>query len=374
MPIKSSHSPQVSDLAASIEAVASQPEVRSLLVLACDENGYTAAALDPILKAQDLPLAGGIFPQIILGPTRMEKGHIVVGLRETLQVETIAGLSDLSEDFEARLEALDVDFSDTRTVMVFVDGLSSRINTLVEELFAVFGLEANYIGGGAGSLSLEQRPCLFTNGGLVKDCAVLAFSNLQTGIGVSHGWQELEGPFEVTESDRNTLISLDWQPAFEVYRETVEAHAGNVFASKDFFKIANSYPFGISRLAAEKIVRDPISLGPNKEIVCIGEVPQQAFVHILKGDPASLIAAAKEALRRGRSGYEGRTDRRMVFLVDCISRYLFLGDEFDRELEALSIDEETPRFGVLSLGEIANNRKDYLEFYNKTAVVAVMES
>ncbi|MDQ8188003.1 FIST N-terminal domain-containing protein [Pelagicoccus sp. SDUM812002] len=374
MPIKSSSSIAVSDLASGLAEVASQPGVASLLVLACDGNGYAAESVDPILKAQKLPVAGGVFPQIISGTTRMEKGFVIVGLSEPLQVETIPGLSVVEDGFEDRLESLDVDLSKTRTVMVFVDGLSTRINDLVEDLFAVFGLEANYIGGGAGSLSLEQRPCLFTNRGMVMDCAVLAFTNMQTGIGVSHGWQDLEGPFEVTESRRNTVVSLDWQPAYEVYRETVEAHAGNVFASKDFFEIASSYPFGISRLAAEKIVRDPVSLGPNNEIVCIGEVPQQAFVHILKGDPASLIAAAKEALRRGRDSFEGRVDRRAVFLVDCISRYLFLGAEFVRELEALSIDTKTPTFGVLSLGEIANNRKDYLEFYNKTAVVAVIEA
>jgi hypothetical protein len=29
-----------------------------------------------------------------------------------------------------------------------------------------------------------------------------------------------------------------------------------------------------------------------------------------------------------------------------------------------------PFFGILSLGEIANNKTDYLEFYNKTSVVA----
>lgn len=374
MPIKSSLSPASSELSLSLAAVSSEPEVLSLLVLACDENAYSEAELTPILQSQTLPVVGGIFPQLVLGSSRMEKGHIVVGLKVPLQVETISGLSDASEDFEDRLESLDVDLATTRTVMVFVDGLSTKANVLVEDLFSVFGLEANYIGGGAGSLSFEQRPCLFTNDGLLKDCAVLAFSGLETGIGVSHGWQELDGPFEVTESNRNSLVSLDWQPAYEVYREAVEAHAGNVFADKDFFEVSKSYPFGISRLAAEKIVRDPISLGPDQEIICVGDVPEQAFVHILSGDPASLVAAAKEALRRGKEAFEGRPDKRAVFLVDCISRYLFLEEQFDRELEVLSIDAETPTFGILSLGEIANNRKDYLEFYNKTAVVAVFEA
>ncbi len=370
--VKSSSSPAVSDLSLSLEAVASEPGVVSMLVLACDGNGFREEELSPVLKAQRLPIAGGVFPQLLLGASRLETGHIVVGLGAALQVETIEGLSDPHSNFEARLEGLDINLEKTRTVMLFVDGLSTRINALVEDLFAVFGLEANYIGGGAGSLSFEQRPCVITNKGLLKDCAVLAFSDIETGIGVSHGWQEMDGPFEVTESRQNMLISLDWQPAFDVYRESVEAEAGNVFAGKDFFEVSKSYPFGISRLAAEKIVRDPIALGPNQEIICVGEVPAQAFVHILSGDPASLITAAREALRKGREVFDGREGQRAVFVVDCISRFLFLGEDFERELEALSIDAETPTFGVLSLGEIANSRKDYLEFYNKTAVVAVL--
>jgi hypothetical protein len=32
-----------------------------------------------------------------------------------------------------------------------------------------------------------------------------------------------------------------------------------------------------------------------------------------------------------------------------------------------------PWIGACSIGEIANNRKDYLEFYNKTSVVMLLE-
>jgi hypothetical protein len=62
-------------------------------------------------------------------------------------------------------------------------------------------------------------------------------------------------------------------------------------------------------------------------------------------------------------------------LVDCISRVLFLGPRFGEELQAAhrrlqqAGGPQVPLFGVLSLGEIANNGTYLLEFYNKTFVL-----
>ena len=60
----------------------------------------------------------------------------------------------------------------------------------------------------------------------------------------------------------------------------------------------------------------------------------------------------------------------MQFFIDCISRVLFMEDNFKKELEAVSDGVFT--FGALTIGEIASMGDAYLEFYNKTAVVAVL--
>ena len=59
-----------------------------------------------------------------------------------------------------------------------------------------------------------------------------------------------------------------------------------------------------------------------------------------------------------------------VFFIDCISRVLFLKDRFPEEIHAVR-HKGLPLFGACTIGEIANSGKDYLEFYNKTAVVAI---
>ena len=37
----------------------------SIIILSCDENGFTKEALDPILNNATVPIIGGIFPAIV---------------------------------------------------------------------------------------------------------------------------------------------------------------------------------------------------------------------------------------------------------------------------------------------------------------------
>jgi hypothetical protein len=134
--------------------------------------------------------------------------------------------------------------------------------------------------------------------------------------------------------------------------------------------VAKGFPFGIRKLDSEVVVRDPLFLTPAGELVCVGEVPEGAFVHVLRGDAARLIDAARSARDLAQQSFPAAHAPRFRFVIDCISRSLFLGDRFGEELAA--IDDGLPMVGALTLGEIANSGRDFLEFYNKTAVVGLI--
>lgn len=355
-----------------LTAAESDSQIKANLIMACDANGFKKEKIDPILKKLTKPVFGGIFPEIIHQTEKLEKGTIVVGLKKPAEVHLIPKLSDSNVDYEDVLDEEIPDIPDSKTMFVFVDGFAQRISALIDSLFNIFGLEMNYIGGGAGSLSFVQKPVLFTNEGLVQDAAILALTDYASGIGVNHGWTDVAGPFKITECDRNVIISLNTKPAFQVYKEIVEKHSGKTFTNDNFFDIAKGYPFGISKLGAEKIVRDPISPGENDSIVCVGEVPQDVFVHILNGNTESLVNAAKKALSLAEEGFSPEIEQQVTFFMDCISRVLFLEDEFTKELSAVATPP-VPLIGALTLGEIANSGKDYLEFYNKTSVLGVLQ-
>ena len=310
------------------------------------------------------------FPQIIASGSNISKGTLVVGMEHAVHCVRVDGLNDPEADLDGAVaEAFSgVDCKD-KTCFTFVDGLSSRIAALVEGLFNNLGLVPHYIGGGAGSLSFIAKPCLVTNNGLISGAGVIAVSDVAIGIGVAHGWQPVTTSIKVTEAQGNRIISLNWEPAFEIYKKTIAEHSEQNFDTTPFFDIAKAYPLGIAKLDTEMIVRDPI-MTEGGHIICVGEVPEGSYIYILNGNLKSLVKGAESARDAAWKGMHESGIDKTIFFIDCISRVLFMEDDFYQELNIVS--QGRPMFGALTLGEIANTGNDYLEFYNKTSVVGVL--
>jgi len=361
--------PPDSPVGPALDALEADPDVSGLLVLATDAASPHATDLADGLTGSSLTAFGGAFPQVIAGGTARETGTLLLGLREAPAVTLVEGLSDPGADFDAQLPDLLVE--GYRTAFVLADAFATRTEALVGALFDAYGVEVTVLGGGAGSLSMEQAPCLLTEDGWVEDAAVVAATRAAGSVGVSHGWREFAGPFRVTDADGPVVHLLGDRPAFEVYRDLVEPDVGRELTADNFFQVAKSYPLGLSRFEAEKIVRDPFEPTADGGIRCFGEVPAGSFVHVLKGEPDSLVAAAREAAAAARESASTAGGETLFF--DCISRVLYLGDEFDRELAAVGEGDAGPLVGALTVGEIANSGREFLELYNKTAVVGVVE-
>ncbi|SFX43804.1 FIST signal transduction protein [Marinospirillum alkaliphilum] len=367
--------PDIQAFQAGLEQLANDPTLQSVLVFAADANQWTADQLDPLLQQTRLQVVGGIFPQIIHEQQNYTEGAVLVALPWSVQWQVIPRLSDTQADFDTPLSALADAWEALEgpsTHLVLVDGLATCIATLVESLFINFGLERNYLGGGAGSLSFVQKPCLLTPQGLCMDAALLIRLPLASGIGVAHGWQAISEPMKVTAAHKNLVQQLDWKPAFETYRSLVEPHAGQAFTDSNFFDIAKAYPFGISKLDSEMVVRDPLMLKDQQSMVCVGEVPEGAFVRVLNGTPETLIAAAGQAASLARQAWDAEQTSapQLACFIDCISRVLFMEQQIVEEFAQVAGDY--PLVGALTLGEIANSGRDYLEFYNKTAVLGLL--
>jgi hypothetical protein len=330
------------------------------------------AQLVTALNERDIEFFGGFFPGIIHGATTSPSGAIVVSLPMLTPPILIRGLERPEitiPEFPANLTR---GFTEKATALLFVDGLTTHISHFLSEIFNKLGSAVTYLGGGAGSLNLSQEPCIFTREGAVQDAAVVCFMPLMSRIGVRHGWVDLDGPFIATNTSGTVIRELNWRPAFEVYSRAIEADCGEEITEEDFFALAKRYPFGISTEANEYIVRDPIKAQEGSDIVCVGEIPEHSVLNILKGERENLIAAAACAARDCAIPRGSRP--RGTMIVDCISRMLYLEATFEEELAticntvAAACDGEAP-FGVLSLGEIAGEGDEFLEFFNKTVVV-----
>jgi hypothetical protein len=319
-----------------------------------------------------IPFFGGIFPQVISGNSKHKEGAILRFFPAQNGIKIIQNNLENSP-LENELDDLQVHAADNITIITLVDGLMQNITSIIHSIHNKLGEKGGFFGGGAGSLSLKQGPCLFSQDGFIQDAVILCLVDAESCISVRHGWEQLAGPFVATKTEGNIIHELNWQNAFDIYHQFVSRDQNKNFEAHNFFESSKSYPFGIYRENEEDIVRDPISVTDQGGLVCVGEVPENALLHILKGEPANLIGAAQKAAEEVRLKNK---DNKQVFLVDCISRVIFLEDDFSKELEAarqgLKLTVESDLEGILSLGEIASLGDGSLIFYNKTFVITTL--
>ncbi len=359
---------------------------KSVLILACDSDGWRQAEVDAILRECPLPLFGGIFPAITFNAQVLNSGTLVIGLRDRFDTYIIESVSDEPSKFSELISENLSRFDPANAMFVIVDGLAKNIENLVEELFIHYGSNVTAIGAGAGSLDFIQRPIIFSNRGLLKDAVVVATTSTNTYVGVKHGWEILDGPYLVTESDANHLIAINFQSAFDVYKEAVEKHSSLRFDQEDFFTIAKNFPLGIVSVDGELLVRDPLKV-VNDVLICVGEVPQNSTFYLLKGLNHNLICASGEAAIESKKNKDDANRNTMsknsessdvnnkahsALMFDCISRQLFLQEDYRLAIQSAfnGLDPNTLFLGALTLGEIANSSHGPIELLNKTTVIA----
>ena len=325
------------------------------LLLISEESAFNHAALQEV----NLDCYGAIFPEVIFKKQHYKEGLIALALEHTPIL--IDNITQPIKDIK-RLSSIN-------SMLVFVDGLSASIDSFLVSLFEASDEECVIFGGGAGKLTLKQEPVIFSPQKLTQNSALIIPLEGRVELGVNHGWEFLKGPFVATAAHNNILEQINYEDAFNVYKEIVEQDSGLIFNDENFFDLAKSYPLGIVTYSGEVIVRDPIAKD-EKNLILVGVMPQNSIIQVLKGKNTKLIQAAKNASTEAmKSGDE----KSMAIMIDCISRVLFLEDTFIDEINAVeNVLKGVPLIGVLTLGEIANNSESYINFYNKTCVIGTL--
>jgi len=346
----------------------------SLLVLACYENHFTIKQVNPLLSRCSLPVFGGIYPKLIYKNKLIVQGCIIIGFQQLVEISLLTQLSEFEND-EALEQAIEQSLlkqsllGESDGVLMFYDALIDNAENFIDCLFECLDYPLSIIGGGAGNLAFTQEPCIFTNQGLVFNAIQIVNLKSKMTTAATHGWQILQGPFLVSEAEKHTIKSLDYQPAFNVYKAAVEGASEHRFNENDFFDIAKNFPLGIERLNSKLVVRDPI-LVHEGNVQCVGNIPVNSMVYLLKGSIESLISSAEQAAISVTKKIDAH-DFSATMIFDCISRILYLEDNFTRELDVIAkhCSEQQALFGVLSLGEIANSESGAIRLLNKSTVI-----
>ena len=337
-----------------IEDLPSKLQKGSYLLLIAEETPFLE-----IPKREGVEVCGAIFPHVIFKGKAYASGIIVARLSPSSSFQIVE--MDTSHQL--------CPATDTNSVLAIVDGFSSQIDDFLEEFYSHLNEKTKLIGGGAGKTSLLQEPILFDMHRFYMNAAIIITSTSSIGIGVKHGWKPLIGPFIATECNGNVLEKINFKDAFSVYKESVEKESNLCFENTPFFKISQRYPLGVVRYNKDFIVREPVSTNGN-HLTLVGKIDCNSVLSILKGEEENLLQAAKEAAEISYADKEDQTVH-SIFLVDCISRHSLLDKSFKKELKAISTvyPEKTVFWGVISLGEIANDNQEGIAFYNNTCVV-----
>jgi len=366
-----------SDLTALLAALKSKlsESTRGLIVLATSDNSWSMAGFEEWINQVDIPITGGFFPGIIFGDQSFLKDALVVMCYDDpIETRIISNLSAGERAIEKQISGIKPKDSEGCNALILIDGLSQNIERFTDVFYRELGESASVLGGGAGSLDFIQKPCIFTNEGIVADAAVIIKFPNNLSVGIQHGWQIAAGPHLVTKSDGVIVEALNYQSAVQVYQNEIDAYGAHTLDLDAFFDVAKGYPLGIEKLDAETLVRDPIKT-QNDALVCVGEVPENAMIYLLVGEHDKLIQAARGATQMAvELNDQTASKAEWCFTVDCISRVLFLEERFGEELKAISqsLPDDLTNVGILSLGEIGNVQCGPIEWLNKTTVIGLM--
>jgi hypothetical protein len=168
------------------------------------------------------------------------------------------------------------------------------------------------------------------------------------------------------------VTSLNVTPAAEAFDEHAER-------TSQRFDRADPMPFFLHNILGVETdqghkLRVPLGVSANGGVVCAAEVPVGATACIMSTGGTDASTAAAEATRDAVAQVtsEGGTPKAALFF-DCVATRLRLGQEFEQELDAVSLAlGGAPFAGFNSYGQIVRADGQFSGFHNCTAVVCVL--
>jgi hypothetical protein len=268
----------------------------------------------------------------------------------------------------------DLDPRPHRTLMLLSDALSGDQRAVVRGAYGVVGAEVPLVGGCAGDDLRMRRTLQIHNDEVLTDAVVGAAigSDGPMGIGVSHGWREVGEPMLVTGSADNRVLTLDDEPALDVYLRRLGAPPEAHTDPDAFTLFALTHPLGVSRRSGAEVRFIAGADFDNRSLSCVAQVPQGGLAWFMEGDGESVQRATEEACAQAIDGLDGEPAVGLL-AFDCIARRGVLGEEgIEDEVEALVRRAAgAPVAGFYTYGEIARTRGP-AGFHNQTLVVLAM--
>ena len=260
-------------------------------------------------------------------------------------------------------------------LVLLSDGLAGDQEELVRGVYGVLGASVPMVGGCAGDdLKMTRTTQLHADpsGDRVLTGAVVAAalgSDAPLGIGVSHGWRRVGEPMLVTGSEGSRVLTLDDEPALDVYLRRLGAPAEAHTDAAAFTRFALTHPLGLSRRNGEHVRFVAEADVAERSLVCVAHVPRGGLAWFMEGDEESVLRATDTACAEALLPLAGEPPVGLL-AFDCIARRGVLEDGgLARETDLISARAGgAPVAGFYTYGEIARTSGTG-GFHNQTLVV-----
>lgn len=342
----------------------------------------------PMLQAAcrelGVPLVGGIFPALVTAQGFRTQGGWLLRLDAMVPSFLIpdvnAGEPAAAEKIvRAVMPALvnpdpDSPVMTKPTLYLLFDGLIPNIASILDGLYLRLADRVNYAGVNAGSETFLPMPCLFDDRGVIADGVLALLLPGKATTILEHGYPVPKRVMTATSTDSNRILSIDWQPAFDMYRKIVKAEYDIDLTRDNFYRYAVHFPFGILRANEEVVVRIPVALTDDGSLLCVGEVPENAMLVLLRAPDADSGQCIRQ-LADELEATNGSLQDHSLLTFYCAGRRMHLGDAAEQELAALAdLTNVANMAGALSLGEIGSTHAwGYPLFHNATLVCTPWE-
>jgi hypothetical protein len=354
-----------------------QPKM-GMLVLLPEAEREAVPRIQQACAQRQIPLVGAIFPALTEGGAFRTQGAWLLRFDEMPYTALYPDLPREPEKVAAVLDKITADLKPHlgdghgQTLFMLFDAMVPNIATLLDEIYLRIANRVRYMGANAGSESFQPIPCLFDGSRVIQNGVLTVLLSPHQGAVLEHGYAAPTQMLTATSTEGNRIIQIDWRPAFEVYQEMAREQYGIEINKRNFYQYGVHFPFGIVRANGMTLVRIPVALEQDGSLFCVGEVPPNALLTLLKA-PTVDSAQTIGALMAGLEDLGGSPAGKDLLLFYCAGRRLHLGIEAaQEELRQFAQHTQANQIaGALSLGEIGGSTKwDYPLFHNATLVAS----
>jgi len=260
-------------------------------------------------------------------------------------------------------------------ILVLSEGLNINGSELTKGINKQLDDRISVTGGLAGDQDQFLETVIVNNQAGEKNL-VLAIGfygeHLQVGYGSMGGWDSFGVDREVTRSKANILYELDGQPALELYKRYLGAHAASLPAS------ALLFPLSLRLQNSESsVVRTILSVNEaDGSMVFAGDIPQGEYVRLMKANIDRLIDGANGAAEMSKTSLYN-VDADLAILISCVGRKLVLKQRVEEELETIRevIGDKAAVTGFYSYGEICpiSSTEQHCELHNQTMTITLFK-